>query len=104
MLTEVVSERLGTKPAQGMPFNALILKANLDKDAIWGNIPVIYEVLHNLFKAEYLKSQQQNETTQTKLKKMQNKGCSHNTWRVDPLVVSQKIIYVVNLTRIVYEL
>ena len=46
-----------------MVFNALILKANLDKDAIWGNIAIIYEVLHNLFKAEYLKSQQQKETT-----------------------------------------
>ena len=103
MLTEVVSERLGTKPAQGMPFNALILKANLDKDAIWGNIPVIYEVLHNLFKAEYLKSQQQNETTQTKLKKMQNKGC-HNSLRVDPHVVSEKIIYAVDFRMIVYEL
>ena len=47
-----------------MPLNVLMLKANiLHKDAIWGNIPIIYETLHNLFKAEYLKLQQQNETT-----------------------------------------
>ena len=46
-----------------MPLNVLMLKANIHKDAIWGNIPIIYEALHNLFKAEYLQLQQQNETT-----------------------------------------
>ena len=80
-----------------------MLKASIHKDAIWGNIPIIYETLHNLFKAESFKITTTEWNYETKLKKMQNKDC-HNSLRVDPLVVSQKIIYVVDLRMIVYEL
>ena len=54
------------RPAQGFPFNILILKAKIHKDTIWGNIPIIFGALHNLLKAE------KREITRTKLQGKEN--------------------------------
>ena len=45
------------RPVQGFAFIILILKAKIDKDTIWGNIPIIFGALHNLLKAENMKLQ-----------------------------------------------